>query len=85
MAGPRRIDAAALDRIRAARAQSRELAWAQAAEAGRLQPRRWAGFTIPGFVLDIDATMRPENLAVRDYVRLANHLHALVGATPQSD
>lgn len=35
--------------------------------------------------LDIDATMRPENLAVRDYVRLANHLHALVGATPQSD
>ena len=51
------IDAAALDRIRAARARARELAWAQAAETGRLPASTVGGFTIPGFVLDIDATI----------------------------
>jgi hypothetical protein len=51
------IDTAALDRIRSARAQARELAWAQAAETGRLPASTVGGFTIPGFVLDIDATI----------------------------
>jgi hypothetical protein len=51
------IDDAALARTRAARAQARELAWAQAAETGRLLSAAVAGFTIPGFVLDIDATI----------------------------
>jgi Transposase DDE domain group 1 len=51
------IDSVALARIRAARAQARELTWAQAAETGRLPSSMVAGFTIPGFVLDIDATI----------------------------
>jgi Transposase DDE domain group 1 len=51
------IDTAALDRIRAARAQARELAWAQAAETGRQRSSTVGGFTIPGLVLDIDATI----------------------------
>ena len=51
------IDTAALARIRAARAQAREVAWAQAAETGRLVWSTVGGFTIPGFVLDIDATL----------------------------
>src|SRR5262245_58307193 len=42
------IDTSTLDRIRAARAGARELAWAQAAEAGRLTSSRVAGFTIAG-------------------------------------
>jgi Transposase DDE domain group 1 len=51
------IDTAALDRIRAARAQARELALAQAAETGRQRSSTVGGFTIPGLVLDIDATI----------------------------
>jgi hypothetical protein len=42
------IDAQALARIRAARAQAREVAWAQAAETGRLPCSTVGGFTIPG-------------------------------------
>jgi DDE family transposase len=51
------MDASALDRIRAARARAREVAWAQAADTGRLLSSTVAGFTIGGFVLDIDATI----------------------------
>jgi hypothetical protein len=51
------IDPAALARIRAARARARELAWAQAAETGRMNSSAVAGFTIAGLVLDIDATI----------------------------
>jgi hypothetical protein len=51
------VDAAALARIRAARAQAREVAWAQAAETGRLPCSTVGGFTIAGFVLDLDATI----------------------------
>jgi len=51
------MDTAALERIRAARARAREVAWAQAAETGRPALSMVGGFTISGFVLDIDATM----------------------------
>lgn len=51
------LDAAAVDRIRAARALAREVAWAQAAETGRMVSSSVAGYTIPGFVLDVDATI----------------------------
>jgi hypothetical protein len=51
------IDAEALGRIRVARARARELAWAQAAETGRMPVSTVGGFTIPGLVLDIDATI----------------------------
>jgi hypothetical protein len=51
------IDDAALARIRAARAQAREVAWAQAAETGRLASSSVGGFTIAGLVLDMDATL----------------------------
>lgn len=51
------IDNAALAGIRAARARARELAWAQAAETGRRLSSMVGGFSIPGFVLDIDATI----------------------------
>ena len=51
------IDDAALARIRAARAQAREVAWAQAAETGRLPCSMVGGFAVPGLVLDIDATI----------------------------
>jgi hypothetical protein len=51
------IDDTALARVRAARARAREVAWVQAAETGRLPSSTVGGFTIPGFVLDIDATI----------------------------
>ena len=51
------VDDAALARIRAARARARERTWAQAGESGRLTSSTVGGFTIPGFVLDIDATI----------------------------
>jgi hypothetical protein len=51
------IDEAALARIRGARAQAREVAWAQAAETGRLTSSTVGGFTISGLVLDMDATL----------------------------
>jgi hypothetical protein len=51
------IDGAALERIRAARARAREVAWAQAAETGRMASSAVGGFTIGGLVLDIDATI----------------------------
>jgi hypothetical protein len=51
------IDDAALARIRVARARAREVAWAQAAETGRLASSTVGGFTMPGLVLDMDATL----------------------------
>jgi hypothetical protein len=51
------LDDAALVRLRTARALARELAWAQAAETGRLLSSTVAGFTIAGLVLDLDATL----------------------------
>ena len=54
------IDTPALARLRAARAAARELAWLQL-----LETRRWLpvttvlGRAVPGFVLDIDATIVP--------------------------
>jgi hypothetical protein len=51
------IDATALDRLRAARARARELAWAQAAQTERLPSSTVGGYRIPGLVLDIDATI----------------------------
>jgi hypothetical protein len=51
------IDTAALTRLRTARARAREVAWAQAAETGRLTSSAVAGLTIPGLVLDLDATI----------------------------
>ncbi len=51
------IDSPALARIRIARAQARELTWTQAAETGRLPSSTVGGFTIPGLVLDLDATI----------------------------
>ena len=50
------LDSAALDRVRTAQAHAREIAWAQAAETGRLICSTVGGFAIPGFVLDVDAT-----------------------------
>jgi hypothetical protein len=51
------IDDEALARIRGARARARDLAWAQAAESGRLPSSTVGGLTIPGLVLDLDATI----------------------------
>jgi hypothetical protein len=51
------LDDDALAAVRAARAQAREVAWAQAAETGRVPTSTIAGFTIPGLVLDVDATI----------------------------
>lgn len=52
------VDAAALARLRAARAQARELAWAQAIETrGALRASTAAGLPVPGIVLDLDATI----------------------------
>ena len=51
------IDDAALKRVRAARAQAREIAWAQAAETGRWLSSTVAGHEIAGLVLDMDATI----------------------------
>jgi hypothetical protein len=52
------IDEPALARVRAARAAARELAWAQLAETRRSVPATVVlGRPVPGFVLDIDATI----------------------------
>ncbi len=52
------IDAAALNALRAARAQAREIAWLQADETGHPIPASHAGgHEVPGLVLDIDATL----------------------------
>jgi hypothetical protein len=51
------LDDEALSRLRNARAQAREMAWAQAAETDRLPSSTVAGFAIPGLVLDLDATL----------------------------
>lgn len=52
------VDAEALDRLRAARAAARELAWAQAAETRDGIPASTAaGRVAPGLVLDVDASI----------------------------
>jgi hypothetical protein len=52
------LDGAALARLRAARAQARELAWAQAAETRTGLPDSMAaGQPVPGLVLDLDASI----------------------------
>ena len=51
------LDEAALARMRAGRARAREVAWAQAAETGRLARSSVAGHEIAGLVLDVDATI----------------------------
>ncbi len=52
------IDTAALNALRAARAQAREVAWIQASKTGRdIPPSRAGGRELPGLVLDIDATL----------------------------
>jgi hypothetical protein len=52
------LDSAALARLRAARAQARELAWAQAAETRTGLPDSMAaGQPVPGLVLDLDASI----------------------------
>ena len=51
------LDDAALVRLRAARARAREVARAQAGETGHWQASSVAGPTIPGLVLDVDATI----------------------------
>jgi hypothetical protein len=52
------LDATALTRLPEARAQARELAWAQAIETrGKLPTSTAAGQPIPGLVLDLDASI----------------------------
>jgi hypothetical protein len=52
------VDGAALTRLRQARAQARELAWAQAAQTrGGLPGSTAAGVPVPGIVLDLDASI----------------------------
>jgi hypothetical protein len=52
------LDGAALARLRVARAQARELAWAQAAETRTgLPDSTAAGVPVPGIVLDLDASI----------------------------
>jgi hypothetical protein len=52
------MDDGALARLRAARAQARELAWAQAAETRSGLPTSMAaGVPVPGIVLDLDASI----------------------------
>jgi hypothetical protein len=52
------LDAAALTRLRAARAHARELAWAQASETSEGLPSSTAaGIPVPGIVLDLDASI----------------------------
>jgi hypothetical protein len=52
------LDAAALSRLRTARAHARELAWAQAAEHGNGMPASTAaGQPVPGLTLDLDASI----------------------------
>jgi hypothetical protein len=54
---------AALARLRAARAADRELAWAQVLETRHSLPATMAlGQALPGFVLDIDATITKKRL-----------------------
>ncbi len=51
------VDGAALVRLREARAQARELAWAQAIETRSALPASTAaGLAVPGIVLDLDAS-----------------------------
>jgi hypothetical protein len=52
------MDASVLTRLRQARAQARELAWAQTMETrGRLPASTAAGQPVPGLVLDLDASI----------------------------
>jgi Transposase DDE domain group 1 len=52
------VDGDAVARLRAARAQARELAWAQTSESrGALPVATAAGAPIPGLVLDLDASI----------------------------
>jgi hypothetical protein len=52
------LDATALARLRSARAQARERAWAQAAESRTGLPASTAaGMPVPGIVLDLDASI----------------------------
>jgi DDE family transposase len=51
------IDDTALAELRAARAQAREIAWAQAAETGRTIASTLGAHEIQGVVLDVDATI----------------------------
>jgi hypothetical protein len=52
------LDRVALGRLREARAQARELAWAQRIETrGGLPPTTAAGLPVPGLVLDLDASI----------------------------
>lgn len=51
------LDDDALAGLLSARAQARELAWAQAAQTGRLLSSSVGGYVIPGLVLDLDATL----------------------------
>ncbi|MGC5055107.1 IS1380 family transposase, partial [Micromonospora sp. DT48] len=52
------MDAAALARLRQARAGARELAWAQMVETrGHLPASTAAGMPVPGLVLDVDASI----------------------------
>jgi hypothetical protein len=52
------VDCTALTRLRRARAQARELAWAQACETrGNLPSSTAAGRPVPGLVLDLDASI----------------------------
>jgi hypothetical protein len=51
------LDDGALAQVRAARARARETSWAQARETGREPASSVAGHTIPGLVLDVDATV----------------------------
>ena len=52
------MDGEVLDRLRAARAQARELAWAQTAETrGGVPASMAAGQLVPGLVLDLDASI----------------------------
>ena len=52
------MDQAVLARLREARAQARELAWAQAAESGTAMPASTAaGQPVPGLILDLDASI----------------------------
>jgi Transposase DDE domain group 1 len=52
------VDAAGLDALMQARAQARERAWLLRAEAGRPIPTlTCAGITVPGLVIDLDASL----------------------------
>src|SRR5687768_925325 len=52
------MDSAVLDRLRVARAAAREVAWAQLVDTcGALPPTTAAGQSVPGLVLDLDASV----------------------------